>query len=138
MRLEKKKRNMLERLITKLTVFCLRRKTLSGEQKASVLSALLNNLGALPIQDIISVDAVGAIKIYGKNLEPEQFISFREGVIALKESPARKLINDQIKFLAINLGIHNGLNTETIVFSKAALWLIQEEEKLLSTFSMER
>lgn len=125
---------MLQKIIAKIAVFALRNKRLSGEQKAFVTSALLDNLNTFPIRDIIEVDTIGNIKIKGRNLDSEQAIVFRESGSSLKNSFALKLIHDQMIFKAINLGIHKGDTTDMIIFSKAALWVIQEEMALIDKF----
>lgn len=126
---------MLASLITKLTIFALRSKRLSGEQKSMVTAALLDNLHAFPIADIVTFDKVGNLEIKGKKLDTEQKIAFKESGAALKNSFARRLIHDQIIFKALNIGIHNGINTDAIIFSKAALWILQEEKTLIDKFS---
>lgn len=125
---------MLSKIIAKIAVVALRSKRLSGEQKAFVTSALLDNLVAFPIRDVIQTDNTGTLLINGKSLTVEGAVAIRESAQALRNSFTRRVINEQITFRAINLGIHNGINTDAIIFSKAALWVIQEEEKLLSTF----
>lgn len=120
-----------------MTIFLLRSKRLSEEQKALVTSALLDNLVAIPIRDLIQVTESGQIKIQGRTLDPEGSISFRESVVALRNSYARKVIHDQMLFKAVTLGVHTGNNTDMIVFSKAAIWVIQQEDKLLSTLTQE-
>ncbi len=127
---------MLGKIITKITIFALRSKRLSGEQKAEVTSALLDNLVAFPISDIVKIDENGVLKVKGRTLDIDQMIALRESAISLKESFARKLIKDQMKFLAINLGVHQGISTDTITFAKACLWVIQEEDKLVDTLTL--
>lgn len=120
-------------VMAKLVIFALKSKRLSGEQKAEVLSALLENLQALPLQSIITFDEYGTVAIGGRNLEPEQAIAFRDGCRAMKDSFARKMIQEQVAYAAIKMGVHQGLNPDMILFSKAVLWYAQEENKLLST-----
>lgn len=126
---------MLGRIIAQITVWALRSKRLSGEQKAVVTSALLDNLYTFPIRDIITFDEVGGIRVKGRTLDTEQKIRLRESASGLKNSFARRLIHEQMTFKAINMGVHQGLNPESIVFSKAALWVIQEENELIKQFT---
>lgn len=128
---------MLSNLITKIALYALKTKRLSGEQKAKVTSALLDNLLTIPITDIIKFEPNGQILIDGKPLDMERAQTFRESCQALHGSMARKVIEEQIKYKAIKMGIHDGLTPDMIVFSKAALWVISEENKLLSTLSRE-
>lgn len=128
---------MFSRIIAQLAVFALRHNRLSGEQKAFVTSALLANLNAFPIRDIIKIDDSGNLIVHGRTLDTEQRLALRESGANLKASLARQLVHDQMTFKAINLGIHNGLSTDAIIFSKAALWVIQEENALIDQFTGE-
>lgn len=110
----------------------LNKANLHTEDRIALTTALLDKLVALPIKDTFSVSNDG-ITIKGRELEPEDMISFRESCVALKDNFARKILREQIKYLAIQYGVHNGLNTDTIMFSKAILWSMQEEDKLLDT-----
>lgn len=127
---------MFGNLIAKIAIFALRSKRLSGNQKSLVLSALLNNLTAFPIRDIIKTDTEGNLRINGRKLDADAIIAFRESASALRESFSRKLIKEQLTYKAINLGVHMGLNTDSIIFSKAVLWIIQEENELIETLAM--
>ena len=125
---------MFGHLIAKLTVFALRSKRLSGNDKALVTTALLDNLQAINIKDIIKIDEQG-IRINGRQLETEQAIQLRESVIQLQNSYARKVIREQVAYEAIKMGIHNGLNPDMILFAKAALWYDQAENQLIQSIS---
>ncbi len=126
---------MLEKIITKLTVFALRHKKLTGEQKATVISVLLGNMNMFPITDVLRIDKSGRLLVHGKQLSIDQSISLNESGAALKASFARRLIHEQMKFRAITIGIHDGNNLEEIVFSKAVLYVIQEENALIDLFT---
>lgn len=123
---------MLNKFLAKLAVWLLRNKKLERESKSKVMAALLDNVGALPLRSTIIFDNQGTILLNGKPLELEQAISFRESARIMQDSFARKLINEQLKYLAIQYGVHNGLTPDMIIFSKAALWMIDEENKLLN------
>jgi len=119
------------RLLTKLTIYLLRSKKITGEQRAKVMSVLLDNIGVLPYKKILTYDERGNVAINGKLLDIDQLVAFKESVDALKNNYARQVFNQQRKYMAIEMGVHQGLNTEQIVFSKACLWEIQQEEKLI-------
>ncbi len=123
---------MLGTIITKVIVFALNHKRLSTEQKGLIIKHLLANIGALPLRSSIAYDMEGTITINGKKLEVETARVFVESCKALKDNFANTIIDEQLTFLAIQTGVHSGLNTEQIMFSKAALWTIQERKKLLS------
>lgn len=107
---------------------------ISLEDRNALLSAILNKLQALPIDDVVVVTKDGNVLINNKKLEIGQAMHFKESCMALKENKARQVFHDQIKFLAINMGVHQGLNTEMIMFCKAALWCLQQEDELLNKF----
>lgn len=116
--------------LTKQLIEELKKTDLTLEDRTALTTALLNKLVALPISNMIVFTPKG-VMINNRELEVEQAVNFRMSVLALKDNNARKIIHEQIKYLAINTGVHNGLNQDSIMFSKAALWCLQEEEKLL-------
>ncbi len=85
---------------------------------------------ALPLHESIIVER-DSVLINGKELDREGIIAFHEAVIALKENYARKIINEQIRYLAINVGINKSQTLDQLYFAKAGLWLLDEEEKIL-------
>lgn len=122
---------MLNKLFVKIILRLLKSKKITGENKSLVLNALLENIGTLPISRAIGYDNLGGLLIQGKKIDLEKLGYIRESLMAYRDNQARKLIREQLKMLAIEYGVHNGLNVETILFSKAMLYNIQEEEKLL-------
>ena len=122
---------MLNKLITKLTIWALKSHRLTGEQRGQLKLVLIENIGALPIKKIIVRDEMGRLIVNGKHLDVEQILAFRQSLMSLKDNPARKLISDQKKFLAVEMGVHKGLNPEMIEFSKACLWNIEQDEKII-------
>lgn len=122
---------MRSNFITWLTIRSLKSKRLSGDQKGKIMAVLLNTIQAIPIKDIITFDAEGILRIHGQILAPDQVMVFRESAEGILNSYARKVINDQITYEAIKMGVYTGVNQDMILFAKAALWVIQEENKLL-------
>ena len=122
---------LLQKVIAKFVVYILRHKRLSGEAKAICTSALLDNLFAIPICDIITFDTQGTIQIRGRTLEPEQAKVFAESARLLRDSFAKKVIREQVAYEAVKLGVKQGLTPDMILFAKAALWYDQEERNLL-------
>ena len=103
---------------------------LSLEDRLALTTAILDSLSVLPIDDAIVINPNG-IKINGKALDTDQMIQFSESCRALKDNKARQIINEQVKFLAINMGVHNAVTMEMMYFAKAALWNIQQQEAIL-------
>lgn len=75
--------------------------------------------------------------IDGKNLDQEATINFKEACAVLKENYARKVIHEQIRYKAIDLGINKALSVDTLMFSKAAIWVLNEIEILIAKLSTE-
>lgn len=90
---------------------------------------------ALPVKDIVTYDVQGTLQVNGKVLDTEQAIQIREGAVALERNWTYKLIKDQIAYEAIKMGVHSSLSMEMILMSKAAIWLQEQEKKLISDLS---
>lgn len=129
---------MFSKIVTKLTVFALRHKKLNTEQKNECVNALLDNLHALPIRSIISYNEQGTLLVNGKQVELEIAQRLREGAKRMLDNPARMIVRDQVAWLAVNVGIHQGNTLEQIMFAKTALWNGQEEDKLYKQLAQER
>jgi len=121
----------MSKLLLKFNLWLLKHKKLKGEEKTKVLNALLENIGALPLTAVLFFDQDGTLKVNGKALEVEQAISIREGAVALMSNPTYILIKQQIAFLAVTEGIHKSLNSDMLLFSKAALWIQAREKELI-------
>lgn len=108
----------------------LKKDNLPLEDRSALTSVLMEKIGALPVEETITISPQG-IHVNGRLLSQDQNLSFKEGCVSLSSNQARKLIRNQIKYLAIEEGIHKGLSTESILFSKAALWLLEVEDKII-------
>jgi hypothetical protein len=122
--------------ITESLIKQLKKSNLSLEDRTALTTALLDKLGALPLTDTIKISA-GEIVINGKPLEMEQAIAFRESLVALSENQARKLIHQQLRYLAIGWAVNSGTNNETLMFSKASLWLLDQENNLINNLDLQ-
>ena len=120
-----------------LTIKLLKSKRITGEQKTRIIAALLRNIHAVPIQDVISFNEDRTMSIEGRKLDVEQAMQLNESANGLKNSYARRVINAQLTYKAIQIGLHQGMNPEQIQFSKAILWIIQEENDLINAISTE-
>ena len=111
---------------------------LEGEEKTRLISALIGNLNAFPMDEIIKIDHNGSVLANGQELTLEQTVIFRQGVSAIRDSWTFKLIADQIMFEAIKTGVHKGLTTESIMFSKTAIWFIVLFREYLDKFDIHK
>lgn len=105
--------------------------TLTQEEVALCTAVLVRKIRALPIRDILIFDEHGTIvSIAGRPLEMEVAMQMREGALALLKNPTRKIVREQIRYMAMSIGVHQGFNEAQVIFAKAALWLDDEETKL--------
>jgi len=108
----------------------LKKSNLTLEDRNAIVTVLLDKLVVLPLNNTLVINHKGIV-VNGKPLEQEVALNFVESCHALKGNMARNIIREQMKFLAINLGIHNAVSLDTMYFAKAALWNIQQEDELL-------
>lgn len=109
--------------------------TLSLENRVALTTAILNKLNALPLSKSIIVDN-GKIFVRGIELDREQEVNFREGIAVLQNNFVHKLFNEQLRYQAINLGINVATSMDTLMFSKAALWVLEQEIKLVESLTL--
>lgn len=124
-------------MVVSLICWLLKRKTLSTEERAILTNEILAKIDALPIADVVEFDIAGNLFLNKRKLDVEQIISLRSSASALKDSFARKVVNEQLKYLAVKIGVHEGMTTDQILFCKAMLYCLQEEEKLIGKLVME-
>ncbi len=117
--------------ITERMVKQLSRTNLALEDRIALVNSIQDKLHILPIGEMIVLDPQGGIMINGRQLDQGASISFKEAISILKENFARKIIHEQIRYKAIDMGINKSLSIDTLMFSKAAIWIINEYEILL-------
>lgn len=127
---------MWGRLATKLVIRLLKNARLSNQDKQLLTASLLTQLGALPLHDRVVVDDLNRIFIDGKPLTLEAARTLHESSKILLNNFARKVVREQVTFMAIHKGIHENVSPEQGLFAKAALWFLQEEDKLYRKFAM--
>lgn len=117
--------------ITSLFCFLLGNSKLSLENKTKLVACLLNKLQAIPASDIIKTNEQGKIEVNGRELDMDGLKILREGAILLLDSPTRKFVKEQIMFEAVKIGVHFGDTPERVIFSKAAIWQLEQEEEFI-------
>jgi len=120
----------MSKLLTKIIIWALKTSKIKGEDKALVITALLSNIDALPIRDAITFDDEGTILIRGKKLDIEQIQLLKQGASLIKDNYTRKVIEEQMLSEA-NLIALKGVNTEQLIFAKAAIWVMMRCNELL-------
>lgn len=103
---------------------------LSLEDRTALTNVLLEKLQVLPLSQTFVIDG-GDVLINGKKMEVDQVIGFKDSCLALKDNFARQVIHNQIRYLAINMGVHNTLSLDSTIFMKAALWCLFQEQELI-------
>ena len=124
----------MQKLLSKITIWLLKNKKLTGEHKALITTALLENIDALPIKEAITFNEQGIIVIKGKPVELELAKRIKEGADALSKNFADRIITEQILYKAnqILLGI---TTVEQATFARAATWILQERERVIKQIS---
>lgn len=122
---------------TKLAVMLLRSGKIGNEERQLLTTAIINRLGALPVRARITIDEANQIFIDGKKLTVETARRLHDGSKAMLNNFARKIVREQIVFMAVHKGVHENVSPEQGLFAKAALWNLQEEEELYRRFALE-
>ena len=121
-------------LVTQKLIKQLEKANLPTEDRIALTDAIMHKLNALPIGDLITFTQDG-IMINGRMLGVEDLLAFREATSVLKDNYARKVISEQIRFKAIDMGINKATSIDTLIFAKACLWVMNEHELLIHTLS---
>lgn len=127
---------MLGNLATKLALALLDYSRLSNENRQLLTASLLHQLGAVPLRAKVVVDDLHQVFIDGKPMTMETSRLMHEGSKALLRNFARKVVREQVTFMAITKGVHENISPEQGLFAKAALWAMQEEDELYVKFAM--
>ena len=112
---------MLNKIAIKLVKWLMTR-DLTLDQRNSLVINILDNLGALPIYDIIDVSNTGQILIDGRELDIEKARILREGAKIVIDNPAFKITNERVLYQAVTMGVHNVENPSQMLFARAAIW----------------
>ncbi len=94
--------------------------------------ALLDKMRAVTLRDTISIDAdTGRMYIRG-NLVKDVDVQRRvfHQAKEMRRNIVRKLVREKIEFMAAEIALHKSTDLWDIVFGKAALWALQEEDRL--------
>lgn len=121
----------MQNILVTFVLFLIRHAKITKENKNRIISLLLDKIHAIPVENVVSVRTDGSILVKGRVLGIEQMAVFKDSAMALKQSFARKLIHEQMTREAIIMGVYKGADTDMMVFAKAWLYAMQEEEKLI-------
>lgn len=110
--------------------------TLTEDEHIRLLSILTRSINAFPIDDIIKLHPDGSTLINGQKLTLEETVNFRQGISALRDNFAFKVLGDQILYEAVKWGVHTGDTKERIIFSKTAIWFISKFKEFIVKFDV--
>lgn len=112
----------------------LKEQKISKEQHKEILSIALQEVGYIPVQDVIRMGLDGLLYLNERIMSPQEVISFRSHLDSLKDNVAFKIIMDQILFDTIKKGIYYGETVEQIMFAKSTAFLVNELKKYIQNF----
>lgn len=113
-----------------LAMAALERTDLLLADRSLCTSALLKGLYTLPVDSIINVNEQGVLHINSREVDPEKITQLRAGAKSILNSSTRRLVNEQVKYAAIEMIVHKGLTPEQSFFGKAAIWILEQEDSL--------
>lgn len=124
-------------MLARLTVWLLRHSKVSQENKILLTNQLLSTVGALPLHATFTVDEAGKLLIRGRPLEYEQAVVLRESASNILHSNAWQTVKEQVLYEAISKGVHEALNTDQVLFAKAAIWFCEQQDKTLKVLAQD-
>lgn len=122
-------------IVTKLVIWSLNSK-LSLKNKNRIMNQILNKLNVIPIRNVVAVcedkndENYGQLLLNGKPAGKEELMKLREGAKTLLTNVSRRFVQDQITYMALNHGAYKATTPDALLFSKAAIWIQDEENKL--------
>ena len=122
---------MWGKFVAKLATSALRRADLSIESRNLLTTAVLKELGALPLHDMITTNQEGNLLVNGRPLDLESARILRESARAALENQAFKFVREQVLFNSVVLGVHKAETDKQMYFARASIWWGQEEDKIL-------
>lgn len=118
------------RIITNLVIWLMHNTRFSMENRIKCTTALLDKLNFVPHTDIIEMDKAGRLVVNGRQLDLAKSKQLMDSAKAILDNQVRNLVREQVAFKAVNIGVHNGTNSEELYWSRVALWIYQQEDDL--------
>ena len=118
---------MLNKLGIKLIRWLVGR-NLTLEQRNEIVVHILDNLQALPVSGIITVNDDGQLLINNRSLDIEKIKQLRESARAAQDNVALKVVNHEVLYTAVVGGIHKSMTPEDMYFYRAAIWYGQQQQ----------
>lgn len=125
------------RLCIRLIDF-LSKRDLTLEQRNELTRYILKSLDAFPLHCMIGEDKVtGEILINGNRVDIEKAKQLHEAAKSALNNKALKLVNEQVLYEAISMGVHTVNNPLELLFARAAMWYGEQQRKHLEILGQE-
>ena len=111
---------------------------LSPVEHLRLLGILTKSINSFPLENVLTTTTQGATCANGRELTMEELVKFRQSISALRDNWAFQLLADQILYLAIKIGIHEGHTTERLMFSKSVIYFLTKMKELIVTFDVNK
>lgn len=117
--------------LTKLVLWALKTYKIKAEDKTLILNALIENIGILPIKDVISTNAQGMILLRGKPItDVDMANALRQGASAIVDNGTRKIVKEQLMVEAGKILLYKSKISEDLLFAKAIVWVALTEDNI--------
>lgn len=107
------------------------RAPLSQEERALYTGSLLTALDGSPVRDIILINEQDELLVNGRPLTPEELGAYGKMAKGILDHPLMKLIWDQVRYTSFKGGVSEGMNSDSILFYRTALWFGEQERAWL-------
>lgn len=121
---------MLVRLAYRLVKLVLSKK-LTLQERNLFTGLILDKLDAAPLSAILHIGDNGEILVNGSPIELEMAQILHTAANAALDNRAEKLIKEQVLWVALVNGVHNGDSPEKLYFYRSAIWWEQQRERIL-------
>ena len=108
---------------------------LTLQERNLFTNLILDKVDAAPLYAILQTEDDGSIIVNGSPIDMEMAHVLHAAANSALDNKAEKLIKEQVLWLAIVNGFHNGDSPEKLHFFRAAIWWEQQREKILHLLS---
>lgn len=111
------------------------KKELPLSEKNRLTRAILQNLDALPLEDVFQTNTEGELVVKGKVISPSEVRILQESAASALRNRAFILIREQVIYEALVHGVHKANGDSGQLFMRAALWWEQKQEEKLRSLA---
>lgn len=121
-------------LAVRFTLWLLKGKRLTLSERNSLSTAILADIEALPLRDIITASDEG-ILVNGKPLNIDKAKVLRESALAALDNQAFNYIGEQVRYVASERVLNKVTVPEDLYFYRAAIWFVEQMRAHLQILS---